>query len=99
MPKSFVPPIDRVDLDQLTAVVDAVRSGHSTLAGSGLTRSVAAGEAREHRDLRTAARITPVQGPAPAATAEATRLPRRLRPRRRAPLPVRPGVLPAATSN
>ncbi|MFC0436622.1 hypothetical protein [Kutzneria buriramensis] len=97
MSTSYVP-TERVDLDQLTAVVDAVRAGHSTLAGSGLTSSVAAGEARERRDHRTAARTAPTQQPAPtAATAEATRLPRRLRPRRRAPLPVRPGVLPTAT--
>lgn len=93
-------PTDRVDLGQLVAVVDAVRSGRSTMDGFGLTSAVATGDARRHRDRRTTARLAsvpPAASPA-AVAAEAPRPPRRLRNRRRVPLPVRPGVLPVATT-
>jgi hypothetical protein len=98
MPKSYVP-TDRVDLHQLAAIVNANRPGNSTWTGSGLTSAVATGEARQHRDHRAAARTAPAVEPASPAAAQTARLPRRLRKRRRAPLPVRPGVLPVATSN
>jgi hypothetical protein len=92
-------PTDRLDLDQLTAIVAAGRDGHSTLTGVGLTSSVADGEARQRRDHRAAARPAPETTSTTASTtADAARLPRRLRPRRRAPLPVRPGLLAVVTN-
>ncbi|MFC0540645.1 hypothetical protein [Kutzneria chonburiensis] len=99
MPKSFAPPTDRFDLDQLTAIVAAGRDGHSTLNGTGLTSTVADGEARQHRDHRAAARPAPETTSTIAApTGQVVRPPRRLRPRR-TPQPVRPGVLPVATTS
>jgi hypothetical protein len=99
MPKSFAPPADRFDLDQLTAIVAAGRDGRSTLAGSDLTSAVVDGEARQHRDHRAAARPVPeTVSTAATTTAQAARPPRRLRPRR-TPQPVRPGLLPVANAS